>query len=596
MKIRVVTRVVAAIVFVMGFTMLSSVIVSWLMGEPTANTIALLYSSLTTIVIGGSVMIMFKDKSELGFRDGFGIVTFSWLACSLFGAIPFILVKDKSIERSEKANFEAEYLFKKETVELINLQLQNAEENPKVTLESKLDLHLDQKRVQKYSKTANGTLNIIRFELDKDEFTTVLHSLKAQGNNNLNPDIKLKVDYYGGLSFVDSFFETMSGFSTTGSTILTEIEHQPKGLLWWRSLTQWLGGMGIVVLSLAILPILGIGGMQLYKAEAPGPTSDKLTPRIASSAKYLWMIYLGMSATVLLLLLIGGMSLYDAACHTFTTLATGGFSTKNASIGAFGSSYIEWVIIIFMFLGGVNFVLHLRAVSGKPLNYFKDDEFRFYTSVVLICITFLFLNLYFHDHYNRNILEILRHSCFNVLTIITTTGYGTEDFDLWPIFAKALIVFLMFSGACGGSTSGGMKVSRTMLLFRHAIDQIRRCLFPRSVPNVRLQDKRVSDDIIQPVLGFFYIYIALFALITLAICFIEPGLKEMSRDSAIDTSFTAAISSLCNIGPGLGQVGPTQNFAWMAPQTKILCSLAMLIGRLEVYTVIVLFLPSFWRK
>ena len=397
----------------------------------------------------------------------------------------------------------------------------------------------------------------------------------------------------------------MSGFTTTGASVLNNIESLSAGLLFWRSLTHWLGGMGIVVLSLAILPILGIGGMQLYKAEAPGPTTDQLTPRIASSAKILWLIYIAISVAETILLTLGGMSLFDAWCHTCGTVATGGFSTRQLSVKAFDSAYIDAVITVFMFLAGCNFVLHLRALSGRPLGYWKDEEFRFYSLITTFSIVTLAASLYLSGMYDKDILQILRHSSFSAISVLTTTGFCTEDFDSWPLYTKALLVCIMFIGGCGGSTAGGMKVSRFLLLLKYSLVQIRRCFYPRSLIIVRLNNQRVNDDIMTKILSFFFINVNIFILISLLVCVVEPklGLTDglhgdeiHSSDIALETAFTSVIATLYNIGPGLAQVGPTMNYEWMAPQTKLILCLGMLVGRLEVYTVLVLFLPIFWRK
>ena len=501
MNVRVVAKVVSAILVVVGLAMLTAVIVAWLMEDSIGVVWGLAISSVIPIVIGGIGCFAFFKETTIRFKEGFGIVSFSWLLASIFGAIPFVIV--------------------------------------------------------------------------------------------------------GKLSFVDAFFETMSGFTTTGASVLNNIEALPSGLLYWRSLTHWLGGMGIVVLSLAILPILGIGGMQLYKAEAPGPTTDQLRPRIASSAKILWLIYILLSIIETVLLMFGGMSLFDAWCHTCGTVATGGFSTQQLSVKAFDSAYIDLVITVFMFLAGCNFVLHLQALSGRPLDYWKNEEFRFYFLISVFAIITIGASLYMSGMYERNVGQILRHSSFSAIAVLTTTGFCTEDFDRWPLYTKALLVGMMFIGGCGGSTAGGMKVSRFLLLLKYSLVQIRRCFYPRSLVIVRLNNQRVNDDIMSKILSFFFINVNIFILISLLVCVVEPklgylndaqGAKDPSSYVALETAFTSVIATLYNIGPGLAQVGPTLNYEWMAPQTKLILSLGMLVGRLEVYTVLVLFLPIFWRK
>lgn len=606
MKLHVVIRVVSAILLMVGIAMLTSVIVSIIMKDPLDVILALLYSSIITTAVGTAGMLLFRDKSELGFREGFGIVTFSWLAASMFGSLPFMLVKDKTIERTDYFKAGQAIVLSTTTIETLVLESSRSEKAIILKINSSEPMTVDHSHYHNGDNDGIDQTSMV-LTVDKKNLKALLTNLHSKDIAQRDSYITVSSNYYAGMRPVDAFFETMSGFTTTGASVLTEIEHQPKGLLWWRSLTNWLGGMGIVVLSLAILPILGIGGMQLYKAEAPGPISDQLTPRIASSAKFLWLLYVGFTAIEIVFLLFGGMGLFDATCHSFATLATGGFSTKNASVGAFNSPYIEWVIIVFMFIAGTNFALHLRAVTGKKINYFKDDEFRFYFSMVMIAITLIAISLwavglYQGDGFISNFSTIIRHASFNLLTIITTTGFATENYNLWPVFAKVLLLVLMFTGACGGSTSGGMKVSRAMLLLRHAIDQLKRCFFPSSIANVRLNDIRIRDDIMQPVLGFFFIYMTLFVVFTFLLCLIEPAFGDLGRDSlgihysAIETSFSASVATLCNIGPGIGKVGPYENYAWLAPQSKFLLSIAMLIGRLEVYTVLVLLLPSFWRR
>lgn len=416
-----------------------------------------------------------------------------------------------------------------------------------------------------------------------------------------------------GLNWYDAFFETMSGFSTTGASVLDNtlvlyngqtlkdgIADLPKGLLYWRSLTHWLGGMGIVVLSLAIIPFLGIGGQELYNAEVPGPTSDQLTPRIANSAKILWGVYLLLSI-VETLLLWPKMPLFDAWCHTCGTMATGGFSTKQASIGFYDSVYVDGVITIFMFLAGGNFVLHYRALRGKPLFHFKDEEFRWYLGITVVA-TFTItavLMLSGANIISTKGLEVapslgasLQYASFQVVSILTTTGFCTADFAIWPVYASLLLIILMFIGGCGGSTGGGMKVSRFLLSFKYGISQIKRTLFPRKITNVHLNHKRVESGTLHKVMTFFFLFVALFVVFAILLSLYQYHDPRMTFDTAV----SASIATLGNIGPGLDQVGATTCYAWMHWSAKLLLTLSMLLGRLEVYTVLVVFLPSFWKK
>ena len=384
---------------------------------------------------------------------------------------------------------------------------------------------------------------------------------------------------------LDAIFETMSGFTTTGSTILTEIESLPHSILFWRSLTHWLGGMGIIVLSLAILPMLGVGGMQLFQAEVPGPTADRLKPRIQDTAKLLWGVYVILTAIETILLMAGDMSFYDAICHSFATLATGGFSTRNASVAAYDSAYIDWVITVFMFLAGVNFSLHYYALKGRIGEYFRNEEFRFYLYITCAAIAVLmFMN---QGTVYDSIIDNLRYSAFQTTAILTTTGFATADFELWPVLTQYLLVFLMFIGGCAGSTGGGMKVARIMLLLKHGTVQLYHLIHPRAVRLVKLGGTPVPAEVMQSILGFFALFMGIF--IAASFLMAASGMDLVSGAAAV-------IATLSNIGPGLGSVGPVDNFAHVPAFGKGVLIICMLLGRLELFTVLVLFLPSFWRK
>ena len=506
MNIRNVINIISALLVVIGIAILTAVPVAWAMGDSLKVILELLFSALIPIVCGLIAFLKSRSKGYvLGMREGFGIVTFGWIAAAAFGAIPFMIVSD--------------------------------------------------------------------------------------------------------LTWYDAFFETMSGFTTTGASVLDNtlvlnngktlkygIKDLPYGLLYWRSLTHWLGGMGIVVLSLAIIPFLGIGGQQLYNAEVPGPTSDQLTPRIANSAKILWGVYLLLSVAETLLLL-PSMSLFDAWCHTCGTMATGGFSTLQASVGGFKSVYVDFIITIFMFLAGANFILHYRALRGKPLFHFKDEEFRWYLMITVVSIITVTTVLMYNSKmivttYGADVFatffESFRYASFQVVSIMTTTGFCTANFAIWPAYATLLLIILMFIGGCGGSTGGGMKVSRFLLLLKYAGIQLQRCLFPHLISNVHINETRVKSDTLHKVLSFFFLFVLLFVLFTLLLA-LFPGVD-------FETASSASIASLGNIGPGLNKVGPTCTYAWMNPCAKLLLTLAMLLGRLEVYTVLVVILPTFWKK
>lgn len=386
-------------------------------------------------------------------------------------------------------------------------------------------------------------------------------------------------------SYLDAVFETMSGFTTTGSSILTDIEALPKSVLFWRALTHWLGGMGIIVLSLAILPMLGVGGMQLFKAEVPGPTTDRLKPRIQDTAKLLWGVYVLLTALQTLLLMLGGMSFFDAICHAFATLATGGFSTRNASVAAYDSAYIDWVVTLFMFLAGVNFTLHYQALRGRLRDIWRNEEFLCYLAITFgATVLLVILN---QGGVYHSLVDNLRFSAFQAASIMTTTGFATADYEQWPVLAQYLLIFLMFVGGCAGSTSGGMKVARILLLFKHAHVQIYRLIHPRAVRLVKFGGTPVDREVMQSILGFFALYMGIFVFASALMA--ASGLDVVSAGAAV-------IATLGNVGPGIGSVGPVDNFAHVSDFGKTVLVGCMLLGRLELFTVLVLFFPTFWRK
>jgi trk/ktr system potassium uptake protein len=478
-NIRLTLNILGWLLVFMGTMLLFPVIFSLWFGD--GEIVTFLVSAVVTSGAGYAMTRRFRSDRRMTLREGFGIVTFGWLAFALFGALPFIF---------------------------------------------------------------SGTLT--------------------------NP--------------IDAFFESMSGFTTTGSTVITDLDPVAESVLVWRSLTQWLGGMGIIVLSLAILPILGVGGMQLFQAEVPGPTTDRLRPRIRETAKLLWGVYFAITAAEVGMLMLGGMNFYEAVCHAFTTMATGGFSTENASVGAWNSSYIHVVVTFFMFLAGVNFSLHFHALRGRPGNFFKSEEFRFYLGITGVAVLLVFLfNLTRYD----NILINVRDSAFQVVSLMTTTGYGTADFELWHVLGQYVLITLMFVGGCAGSTGGGMKVVRVLLCLKHSVLQVTRLIHPRQVRILKLDGKPVGDNVIQSILGFFALYMGIFLFASLIMAALGVDIL---------TSGGSVIACLSNIGPGLGEVGPTNNFADIPALGKIVLSLCMLFGRLELFTVLVVFFPTFWRK
>ncbi len=385
-------------------------------------------------------------------------------------------------------------------------------------------------------------------------------------------------------SFTDAYFETMSGFTTTGASILNDIEAVPHGVLFWRSMTHWIGGMGIIVLSLAILPLLGVGGMQLFVAEVPGPVPDKLHPRITGTAKRLWGIYVLFTFVQTILLMFGGMSLFDALCHAFGTMATGGFSTQNASIANY-SPYIQYVIIVFMFLAGMNFTLHYFGIHGQIRKVLKNQEFRFYALLTLISTLIITIVVYLNMEIGGE--KAFRDALFQVVSIITTTGFVSADYLLWPHFAWLIIFVLMFTGGSAGSTGGGMKSIRILLLFKAAAVHLRKLVHPRAFIPVKYDGHSVKDEIIFSIMSFALFYILIFVVGSLL-------LSAFGLD--FETAMGASIAALGNIGPGIGLVGPVENYHDIPYLGKWVLSFLMLLGRLELFTVLVFLSPGFWKK
>ena len=387
-------------------------------------------------------------------------------------------------------------------------------------------------------------------------------------------------------TFTDAVFESSSGLTTTGATVMTNIEAMSHGILFWRALTHWLGGMGIILLGVAILPLLGVGGMQLFRAEVPGPTKDKLKPRIAETAKLLWAVYVLITALEALLLKIGGMSLFDAVCHAFATMATGGFSTRNLSIESYNSVYFDFVITFFMILAGINFALHYVALTGRITTYWKDAEFRFFIGLLGGLTVFVTAVLYISQTY-PTLFDSFRYAVFQVPAIVTTTGFSTADFEKWPYVLQMMILALMFVGGCSGSTGGSMKIVRVMLLFKSAYNELIHLVHPRAVVPIKLGKVVVPDSVMRSIWNFFFLFMALFVVSTFIMTAL--GLDLL-------TAIAAVAASIGNIGPGLGLVGPTDNYAWIPTIGKWTLIFDMILGRLEIYTVIVCMAPVFWRK
>ena len=399
-------------------------------------------------------------------------------------------------------------------------------------------------------------------------------------------------------SFTNAFFETMSGYTTTGASILNDIESMPKGVLFWRSLTHWIGGMGIIVLAIAILPLLGIGGMQLFAAEAPGPSADKLHPRITDTAKRLWLIYFGYTAAEAILLNLAGMTFFDAINHAMCTLSTGGFSTKNASIAHWnGQPMIQYIIILFMFLAGTNFVLSYFAFKGKVQKVIRDEEFKLYFKFIAIFSIIAAVIIYFRADLSISSIEhpmvwgrgesSFRHALFQVIAIITTTGFVTADFTIWTSFLLVFFFGIMFLGGSAGSTAGGVKVVRHLIMIKNGFLEFRRTLHPNAVLPVRYNNKSVSKEIVFNILAFFIVYM---------LSFIIGSLGFSMFDIDFESSVGLAASSLGNVGPALGDFGPVNNYSALPSPAKWWCGFLMLIGRLELFTVLILLTPFFWRN
>ncbi len=387
---------------------------------------------------------------------------------------------------------------------------------------------------------------------------------------------------------VDAIFESISGFTTTGATVFADIEALPHGILFWRSFTQWIGGMGIIVLGIAILPFLGVGGMQLFRAEVPGPTPERLQPRIAQTAKLLWFVYAGLTAGQVVLYLFGGLSLFDAVTHAFSTMSTGGFSPRAASIAAYDSAYVQYMTIVFMFLAGINFSLHYRAVSSRGRIYFGDAEFRFYGLLVLggtALVTILVLGS--GAYADLGIERAVRDALFQVVAIGTTTGFVTRDYELWPVGAQIILLGFMFVGGMSGSTGGGMKTVRVHLLARHAVSELKKSVHPRAVVATRMGGRAVGEHVLLNVLAFLLLFILLYAAGVLVLALLGHDLA---------TSVGASAAAIGNIGPGLGGVGAVDNYGWMGPGSHVVLMFLMLVGRLEIFTILLLFHPDLWRS
>lgn len=385
--------------------------------------------------------------------------------------------------------------------------------------------------------------------------------------------------------FVDAFFETVSGFTTTGSTILTDIESLPYGIHFWRAFTHWVGGMGVLVFVMAVIPLAGSKSLNIMKAEVPGPTMDKIVPKTRQTAKILYLIYVALTVAEVVLLVLGGMPLFDAFIHTFSTAGTGGFSNKADSVSFYDSAYIDGVITVFMALFGVNFNLFYLLLLGKFARVFKSEELRTYIGIIAVATLLITINIY--PMYG-SFLTSFRYSSFQVTTIITTTGMMTTDFNLWPSFSKGILLMLMFVGACAGSTGGGLKVSRVLLLGKYIKSEIRKIVHPRSIVSVKVDGKVMDDTVIRSVTAYIMIYMSI-----LVVSYLMISLNELD----LETTLTSVITCINNVGPGFGEIiGPTQNFSTLSDFSKLVLTLDMLIGRLEIYPILFIFSPRMFKR
>ena len=480
MNKRLTFKLIGKVLLVEAALMLVPLAVSLILGG--GDAVAMLIAMLVTAAVGGGLSIIPTRNDNLRARDGFAVVSFSWLLVSFFGALPFWI---------------------------------------------------------------HGCIP----------------------------------------SLLDAFFETVSGFTTTGATILTDVEALPAGMLFWRSFTHWVGGMGVLVLSLALLPKMGTRSIYLMRAESPGPSVDKLVPRVGNNAKILYQLYVWLSVLMLIALLCTGMNLYDALIHVFGAAGTGGFSNYNASVGAFDSAAVEIIIGVFMALFGVNFSMYYYMLRRNWRVCTSNSELRAYVGLVLGASVLIALNIM--PQYGGKFFTSLRYSFFQVSSVMTTTGYATADFDAWPSLAKAVLLILMFFGGCMGSTAGGLKMSRVTVLAQIARNDLRHALRPREVSSVILNGRRVDAQGERQILSYFALYIAVIGAVFLLISF-EPF--------GIETNFSATVSCVNNIGPGFGQVGPSLSFAGYSAFSKLVLSFAMLLGRLEIYPLLLLLSPQLWTK
>jgi trk system potassium uptake protein TrkH len=534
MKLRLIIRVLGALLCLLGGVMLIPGIIALAMGEE--DVFAHGVSAAVSAALGVIILLTVRRRSEReepGVRDGFLIVTLAWAVACLAGALPY-------------------YLYAR-LPHLVNADaIHQASARPEEPFEPP--------------------------------------DCGAARPRGLGSEF---------CSYTNSLFESVSGFTTTGATILTHglwrTPHRrdglPHGLLFWRALTHWLGGMGIIVLGIAILPLLGVGGMQLFKAEVPGPVKDKLSPRVTETAKVLWGVYFLLTLGEVLLLLPSGMGVYQAVTHAFATLATGGFSPLATSVAGFHSAYVDGIITLFMFLAGVNFTLHVAVLGRRePLAFLRDEEFRFYSLIIGVLLLGVIVSLSLSAYHGWSGGNIVRHGAFQVVSIVTTTGFVSTDFEKWTAaapLAAFLLLVAMFTGGCAGSTGGGMKAIRLYLLSKAGVRELKQLAHPRAVLPLRYNGRVVGEDILRAVAGFFVLYLFLFMIAAITIA-------TMGYD--LVSSLSASIACVGNIGPGWGAVGAADSYHHFPDPAKWILSFCMLAGRLEIYTVLLLLVPWFWKR
>lgn len=395
--------------------------------------------------------------------------------------------------------------------------------------------------------------------------------------------------YFSGVSshsFINAFFESVSGMTTTGATVFTGLDEMGHGVLFWRSMQQWIGGMGIVVLAIAVMPFLGVGGMQLYKSEMPGVTKDKLQPRLKQTALALWSIYFGLTVIWTWLYIVAGMPMFDAICHSMTTIATGGLSTHDSSIAYFNSPAIETIAILGMFIGGINFAFHYILLSKRDFSVYKNDE-EFRTWVFFILMGTAFITFILMRGQNVEFIEAFRKSLFQVVSILTTTGYTTDDYNIWPVAATITLLVMMFIGGMTGSTTGSMKMLRVLLIIKQGARELYRLVHPHGVSHVKVGNKVVSADVLHAIWSFAALFILCFVVVAI-------GLTALGVD--LVTAFAAAAATITNVGPGLAGVGPASNYAALPDMGKLLLCVSMFLGRLEIFTILIILTPAFWRR